>query len=348
MKVTKRGNSWQYDLFFENKRYRKGSFTTKREATLAGNELLNNLTKGINPYNKIAFSQYLKEWKEIYIKDYVGAKTYNNYDRYCSKVEKYFKEKPINKVTRNEYQLFITSFKNSLSQDQLGRLNQFIKKAVSTAIFDGLLTKDFTFNVKIESSKPPIKKETDKYFNIDELKQIKTYYLNKTRYYSASTHLILLMIETGGRFSDCINLTRKDINEANSTIFLNGTKNKSAARTVTVSKSLIKLLINYIDNHTTSIEGYVFVNKGKQITNSTVNKSIREACSQLSIDRNITSHAFRHTHASLLIHEGLNIYYISKRLGHSSIDITLKDYGHLLKETYEKDNKKALKIINEL
>ncbi|WP_241959389.1 tyrosine-type recombinase/integrase [Staphylococcus haemolyticus] len=158
MKVTKRGNSWQYDLFFENKRYRKGSFTTKREATLAGNELLNNLTKGINPYNKIAFSQYLKEWKEIYIKDYVGAKTYNNYDRYCSKVEKYFKEKPINKVTRNEYQLFITSFKNSLSQDQLGRLNQFIKKAVSTAIFDGLLTKDFTFNVKIESSKPPIKK----------------------------------------------------------------------------------------------------------------------------------------------------------------------------------------------
>lgn len=78
MKVTKRGNSWQYDLFFENKRYRKGSFTTKREATLAGNELLNNLTKGINPYNKIAFSQYLKEWKEIYIKDYVGAKTYNN------------------------------------------------------------------------------------------------------------------------------------------------------------------------------------------------------------------------------------------------------------------------------
>lgn len=156
------------------------------------------------------------------------------------------------------------------------------------------------------------------------------------------------MIETGGRFSDCINLTRKDINEANSTIFLNGTKNKSAARTVTVSKSLIKLLINYIDNHTTSIEGYVFVNKGKQITNSTVNKSICEACSQLSIDRNITSHAFRHTHASLLIHEGLNIYYISKRLGHSSIDITLKDYGHLLKETYEKDNKKALKIINEL
>lgn len=50
----------------------------------------------------------------------------------------------------------------------------------------------------------------------------------------------------------------------------------------------------------------------------------------------------------MLIHEGLNIYYISKRLGHSSIDVTLKDYGHLLKETYEQDNKKALKLIENL
>lgn len=32
------------------------------------------------------------------------------------------------------------------------------------------------------------------------------------------------MIETGGRFSDCINLTRKDINEFKLEIFLNGTK----------------------------------------------------------------------------------------------------------------------------
>lgn len=50
----------------------------------------------------------------------------------------------------------------------------------------------------------------------------------------------------------------------------------------------------------------------------------------------------------MLIHEGLNIYHISKRLGHSSINVTLKDYGHLLKETYEQDNKKALKVIENL
>ena len=91
-------------------------------------------------------------------------------------------------------------------------------------------------------------------------------------------------------------------------------QNKSAPRYVSVSKSLIKLLLNYIDHHTSSIEGYVFINNDKQITNSSVNKSIREACSKLNIHRNLTSHAFRHTHASMLIHEGLNIYHISKRL----------------------------------
>lgn len=348
MKVTKRGNSWQYDFRFEGKRYRKTSFKTKRDATQAANKLLNDLTKGLITNNKITLTKYLNDWKEIYIKEYVSSKTYKNYCRYCEKVECYFKDKPLDKITRNEYQLFLTNFKDNLSQDQLSRLNKFITKAISTAIFDGLITKDFTFNVKVESSKPPIKQESDKFFNIDELKKIKDYYLSKTKYYSASTHLILLMIETGGRFSDCINLTRKDINEFKLEIFLNGTKNKSAPRYVSVSKTLIQILLKYIENHTSSIEGYVFINNGKQITNSSVNKSIRESCSKLNIHRNLTSHAFRHTHASMLIHEGLNIYYISKRLGHSSIDITLKDYGHLLKETYEQDNKKALKLIENL
>ena len=33
MNVTKRTNKWQYDFRYKNKRYRKGGFGTKREAT---------------------------------------------------------------------------------------------------------------------------------------------------------------------------------------------------------------------------------------------------------------------------------------------------------------------------
>ncbi len=44
----------------------------------------------------------------------------------------------------------------------------------------------------------------------------------------------------------------------------------------------------------------------------------------------IRIHDFRHSHASYLIDKGVNMYKISKRLGHSSIEMTMNRYGHLL------------------
>ena len=46
----------------------------------------------------------------------------------------------------------------------------------------------------------------------------------------------------------------------------------------------------------------------------------------------IRIHALRHSHASNLIANNVNIVAVSKRLGHSSIDITLRVYTHLLKK----------------
>jgi integrase len=40
----------------------------------------------------------------------------------------------------------------------------------------------------------------------------------------------------------------------------------------------------------------------------------------------------RHSHASLLIHEGVHPKKISERLGHSSIKLTMETYGHLRRE----------------
>jgi integrase len=47
----------------------------------------------------------------------------------------------------------------------------------------------------------------------------------------------------------------------------------------------------------------------------------------------ITLHSLRHTHASQLIAEGMDVLTISRRLGHGSAAITLKVYGHLFRNT---------------
>jgi integrase len=44
----------------------------------------------------------------------------------------------------------------------------------------------------------------------------------------------------------------------------------------------------------------------------------------------ISFHALRHTHASLLIKAGVHPKVISERLGHSNIGITMDTYGHLM------------------
>jgi integrase len=56
----------------------------------------------------------------------------------------------------------------------------------------------------------------------------------------------------------------------------------------------------------------------------------------------ITFHSLRHTHASMLISEGVDIVTISNRLGHAKPDITLRTYAHL----FATDDSKAAAAIN--
>jgi integrase len=56
----------------------------------------------------------------------------------------------------------------------------------------------------------------------------------------------------------------------------------------------------------------------------------------------VAFHNLRHTHASQLIDEGVDIVTISKRLGHAKPDITLRIYAHL----FRKDDGKAAAAIN--
>ena len=44
----------------------------------------------------------------------------------------------------------------------------------------------------------------------------------------------------------------------------------------------------------------------------------------------VSFHAFRHSHASMLIRAGVDVITVSRRLGHANASITLNVYGHLI------------------
>ena len=68
------------------------------------------------------------------------------------------------------------------------------------------------------------------------------------------------------------------------------------------------------------------------------------AKSEASLGRKITPHALRHTHASLLMEQGIQIEEISRRLGHENSDITREIYLHVTQKLKEQEQERMRKI----
>lgn len=85
-----------------------------------------------------------------------------------------------------------------------------------------------------------------------------------------------------------------------------------------------------------SASGYFFVNKlGRRTTEQSVRGMINSYCKLCGIEMHITPHMFRHSFATLLLEEDVDIRYIQRMLGHSSITTT-QIYTHVT-STKEKE-----------
>jgi integrase len=75
----------------------------------------------------------------------------------------------------------------------------------------------------------------------------------------------------------------------------------------------------------------IFVNSdGSPIRPDSTSQWFGRAVKASRIERRITFHEMRHTHATLLLKAGVPIHVVSQRLGHSDVGFTLKTYAHVL------------------
>jgi len=67
---------------------------------------------------------------------------------------------------------------------------------------------------------------------------------------------------------------------------------------------------------------------GKPLDANTISRRFVTLAAAAGVHR-IPFHGLRHTHATLLLEEGVDVKTVSERLGHDSVQTTLELYGHV-------------------
>ena len=163
--------------------------------------------------------------------------------------------------------------------------------------------------------------------------------------------IILLTIFTGLRRGEVLGLEWQDINFKNSSltvrqasqyvssigIYTKDPKTETSNRIISIPESIIKLLKEYQKEQLKSrlrlgdkwIEtDRLFVQwNGAPMHPDTITKWFRQFLEDKNLPH-ITFHGLRHTHATLLISQGLDVRTVSNRLGHAQASTTLNIYAH--------------------
>ena len=161
-----------------------------------------------------------------------------------------------------------------------------------------------------------------------------------------------ILFWTGLRIGELLALTREDIDLEKKTLRVNKSyqrlkgrdiittpKTPRSNRIIEISDNLANVLENYFEklydlkkkDRIFPCTKYLFEHEIKRIAKAENMESIR-------------LHDLRHSHASLLIHLGVNPVLISKRLGHEKVETTLNTYSHI----YPNANISMMNLLNDI
>ncbi|MGQ5176223.1 tyrosine-type recombinase/integrase [Bacillus halotolerans] len=326
----------------KRKQKKKSGFKTQREAQEALTELLSKVQKGtyVSP-SKQLYKDYAEKWLRA-IK--VEEQTLSSYESYFrNHITPGLGDLKLNEIAKSDIEKLVSNMlQDDLSAKTIRKAVVIIKASLEKAVDDGLIGVNPAKKVDL-----PKLKETE--FNVWTQDQIEIF-LEAAKSDRLFT-LFRLALMTGMRRGELLGLRWKDIRFDLNTVtiqqtlsndgkkILKGTKSRAGRRTINLDKTTIEalqILKERVEEEKSRIgEDYpdydlVFCTKyGTPLSPPNVRRTFKQISEKANLP-SIRFHDLRHTHATLLLEKRIPVKVISERLGHSSINVTLNVYAHVL------------------
>ena len=151
-------------------------------------------------------------------------------------------------------------------------------------------------------------------------------------FYQRRLHLlVLILLDTGCRISEALDVHISDCDPDNLLVTLNGKGQKQSK--VPFSFELRKHLFRYTREFCP--QSYMLVlgtRKGCRLDRHVMARDVKLLCKRLGFDPPArTLHSFRHTFAVNYLRRGGSVFHLQKMLGHSTLEMTRR-YANLMTE----------------
>ena len=175
---------------------------------------------------------------------------------------------------------------------------------------------------------PKAKKQLPKFLNLDESMQLISAIdgANKERYYC----IILLFLTCGLRVSELVGINLSDISDDR--LRVTGKGNKE--RMVYITDACKEAIESYMSVRVPPISGHrnaLFISRlGKRIDDQTVKHLVKKHLTAAGLgSKKLSVHKLRHTAATLMYQNGVDVRTLKEVLGHQNLDTTMI-YTHVV------------------
>lgn len=367
----KRGkkNLWDYRVFDKHKQVvaSNSGFRTKREAEIEALEIELRLMRGVTIDKLTPLYELWKKWFELRVKPLNKSEsTMLKHELRGKVIKRYFGNQPASSIKSSDYQAAINDYAKQVTKDTIRRLNAEVRKVIQFARQDKIKIDDFTKGVII-TGKAPGKLANKNY--LSSLSDYRTFLIavkNKFNSKGVVPYLLYIQSKTGMRFGEVVGLTWDCIKWEEKVIYTyrryDSTKHQwrppktdTSVREIPVDDETLHILcavkneqeryfkrINFSND-----ENFIFINPHYGVpSNTAVNKYLRALLRKIQIQPyDLTSTGLRHTYASVLLGQGIDIWVIAKNMGHKDIKQITETYGHLIKEKADRENDKVREFL---